>query len=228
MFCTRCGTQVDAQAPFCPNCGQALGVNPMGAPPPPSWTPAPGIQVASGHWIGAGWELVKADLGNYILIALMYFVLSSVPLIQGALIAGFSIYTVKRMSGRRAEFGDFFKGFNFFIPTLVASLIMGVFVFAGTLLCIIPGIVVAAMYHFTYMFIIDKKMDFWPAMQASHAIVKTDYFGFTMFILLCALVNILGCLCLIVGLLVTVPLTMAATVVAYRELVGFDPRTADL
>ena len=60
------------------------------------------------------------------------------------------------------------------------------FTFAGTLLCIIPGLVVAAMYKFTYLFIVDKRMDFWPAMQASHAVVKNDYFGFTMFLLLMA------------------------------------------
>lgn len=229
MFCTRCGTQVDANAPFCPNCGQSLQTAPVGgAPPPPAWTPPVTVQVAAGRWIGQGWDLVKADMGNYILITLVFFLLSGIPLIRGALVAGFSIHTIKKLSGRHADFSDFFKGFNFFIPTLVASLVIGVFVFLGTLACLIPGLVVAAMYEFTYLFIVDKKMDFWQAMQASHAIVKTDYFGFTMFLILAFLVNVLGFLCLIVGLFVTVPLTMAATVIAYKEIVGFDPRTADL
>jgi uncharacterized membrane protein len=83
------------------------------------------------------------------------------------------------------------------------------------------------MYKFTYLFILDKKMDFWPAMQASHEVVKRDYFGFTMFLILAFLVNVLGFLCLIVGLLVTVPVTFAAITVAYKELVGFDQRTVD-
>ena len=61
------------------------------------------------------------------------------------------------------------------------------------------------MYKFTYLFIVDKRMDFWPAMQASHAVVKNDYFGFTMFLLLMVLVNLLGVLCCIVGVLVTIP-----------------------
>ena len=87
------------------------------------------------------------------------------------------------------------------------------FTFAGTLLCIIPGLVVAAMYKFTYLFIMDKRMDFWPAMQASHAIVKQDYFGFTMFLLALALINILGALCCIVGVFVSIPVTIAAITV---------------
>ena len=110
---------------------------------------------------------------------------------------------------------------------MVASLLIGIFTFAGTLLCIIPGLVVAAMYEFTYLFIVDKRMDFWPAMQASHAVVKSDYFGFTMFLILAFLVNVLGALCCIVGLLVTIPLTFAAITVAYKEIVGFEPGTAN-
>jgi uncharacterized membrane protein len=64
-------------------------------------------------------------------------------------------------------------------------------------------------------------------MEASHAIVKQDYFGFTMFLILLFLVNVLGALCCIVGLLVTFPLSIVAITVAYKEIVGFEPRTID-
>jgi len=227
MFCHRCGTQVAEGVAFCPSCGQSLAGSPISPAPPPPWTPPTNVQVAAGRWIGEGWNLVKQDMGTYILISLIFFLLNSVPFIQGALIAGFHIYTMKKIMGRRAEFGDMFKGFNFFIPTLVASLLIGLFTFLGTLACIIPGLVIAAMYKFTYLFIVDKRMDFWPAMQASHAVVKNDYFGFTMFLILAFLVNVLGLLCCVVGLLVTIPVTFAAITVAYKEIVGFDPRTVD-
>ena len=198
-----------------------------GVPAPAPWVPPIGLKAMPGKWIGEGWDMVKADMGTYVLISLIFFLLNGVPFIQGALIAGFHIYTMKKIMGRPDEFGDLFKGFNYFIPTLVAALLIGLFTFLGTLLCIIPGLVVAAMYKFTYLFIVDKRMDFWPAMEASHAIVKQDYFGFTMFLLLAVLVNMLGALCCIVGLLVSIPVTIAAITVAYKELVGFDPRTAD-
>jgi uncharacterized membrane protein len=83
------------------------------------------------------------------------------------------------------------------------------------------------MYKFTYLFIVDKRMDFWQAMQASHAVVRRDYVGFVLFLILAFLVNVLGFCCLIVGLLVTVPMTFAAITVAYKEIVGFDPQTLD-
>src|SRR5437016_6444769 len=226
MYCHGCGTQVNPDVQFCPNCG--LSISPGVSAPAVAWVAPVGIIAAPGRWIGQGWELVKADLGNYVLIALVFSLLSSVPLIQGALIAGFHIFTMKKLMGRPAEFGDLFKGFNYFVPTLVASLLIGLFVIGGTLLCIIPGLVIAAMYKFTYLFIVDKRMDFWPAMQASHAVVKNDYFGFTLFLLAMAGVNLLGLLCCIVGLLVTMPVTFAAITVAYKEIVGFEPTTVEI
>src|SRR5712691_7993982 len=151
MFCHTCGTQINSDVQFCPNCGQAL--SPMATTPAVVWVAPVGITAAPGRWIGEGWELVKADFTNYILIALVFSLLNSVPLIQGALIAGFHIFTMKKLMGRQAEFADLFKGFNYFVPTLVASLVIGLLVFGGTLLCIIPGLVLAAIYKFTFLFI---------------------------------------------------------------------------
>jgi uncharacterized membrane protein len=229
MFCHRCGTHVNTDVQFCPNCGQSLtGPAPAAAP---AYVARGGIIARPGHWVGAGWDLVKADMGNYVVLALVFLALNAmVPMtmiLQGPLVAGFHIYVIKRLLGRQTDFGDLFKGFNFFVPALVASLVISLFTFAGTLLCIIPGLVVAAMYKFTYLFIVDKRLDFWPAMQASHDVVRNDYFGFTMFLILLFLVNLLGAVCCIVGILVSIPVTFAAITVAYQEIVGFDPQTPE-
>jgi uncharacterized membrane protein len=228
MFCHKCGTQVAPDVQFCPTCGTSLAAasSLAGAPGTP-WTPPAVIQVRAGRWISEGWALVQADLGTYALLAIVFvFLGSAVPVIlHGPLIAGFHIFTIKKLMSRRTEFADLFIGFNFFVPTLVASLVIGLFVSIGTVLCIIPGLVLAAMYMFTYLFIVDKRMDFWPAMQASHAVVKSDYVGFTLLLLLLLLVDVLGLLCCVVGIFVAMPVTIAAITVAYAEIVGFDPHT---
>jgi len=230
MFCNKCGTELTPGTQFCTACGtpMAAGESVVPAPTQP-WTPPARVQVQSSRWIGQGWDIVKGDMGNYILLALIFLILTSaVPVVlHGPLIAGMHIFTMKKLLGKRAEVGDLFAGFNFFLPTFVASLLIAVFASIGFLLCIIPGLVVTAMYTFTYLFIVDKRMDFWPAMQASHQIVKQDYFGFTMFVVLMVLVNLLGALCCVVGLFVSVPVTWAAITVAYKEIVGLDPATAE-
>jgi uncharacterized membrane protein len=228
MFCHRCGNPVRAEIRYCPNCGQPLPEPAqVAAMPVPVWPPATGIEAMPGRWFGEGWRLVQADLGNYLLISLLFFLLNGVPFIQGALIAGFHIYTIKKLAGRNPDIADIFKGFKFFGATLIASFLITLFTFLGTLALIIPGLVIAAMYKFTYLFIVDKRMDFWPAMKASHNVVRNDYFGFTMFLIAAFLINVLGFLCLVVGLMVTVPLTFAAITAAYRDLVGFDRATIE-
>jgi uncharacterized membrane protein len=46
-----------------------------------------------------------------------------------------------------------------------------------------------------------------------------------MFLIALGLLNILGFICCLVGLLVTMPVTIAAITIAYQEVVGFDQRT---
>ncbi len=192
-----------------------------------TWTPPVGIQSYTGHWIGEGWRLVTSNLGVFFLMALVYcFLTSAVPVIlQGPLSVGFHLFCIRKLFGRRAEFADLFKGFDFFVPSLVASLLISILVSVGLVFLIIPGLVLAAMYQFAYLFIFDKRMDFWPAMQASHAVVKNDYVGFTLFVLALIGINVLGFLCLVVGIFVTIPLSFAAITVAYRDVVGFEQQT---
>ena len=129
MFCHSCGSQVAPDVAFCPTCGQSL-TSPSAAAPPTFVAPV-GVKATPGRWISAAWRLVQADLGNTILVSLVFVLLNGVPLIQGALIAGFHYFVLKKLLGRRAEFADLFKGFNFFVPTLIASLVIGLFVFGG-------------------------------------------------------------------------------------------------
>jgi hypothetical protein len=191
------------------------------------WVPPVGVRATPGRWIGEGWQIVKSDMLNFALMALLTGILGATIVTQGPMMVGLHIACLKKMEGRRTELGDLFKGFNYFLPSLIASILIGLFTSVGLVACIVGALVVAAALKFTYLFILDKRMDFWPAMQASHAVAKNDYFGFTMFLLLIGLVNMLGALCCIVGVFVTMPVGIAAITVAYKEIVGFDPRTIE-
>lgn len=237
MFCQSCGAEVPDQIHFCPACGASQpnaiggGVPPAPIPTVPVAYVAPAVvQVRTGHWISAGWAIVKSNLGTFMLMSLLYFLLAScVPLIlQGPLLAGLHIACIRKLTQGRCEVGDLFKGFNYFVPAMVAGILSGLLAGVGAVFCIIPGLVIAAMFMFSLLFVVDKRMDFWPAMQASHEIVKKNYVGFTIFMVAAALLNIIGILCLIVGVLATIPILYAAITVAYEEIVGFEPATTKL
>jgi len=230
MFCNQCGAQVADGTKYCPSCGQPvdLGAGTPVAPAPP-WVPPSNVEVRIGYWIGEGWKIVKADMFTFVIISLLYLVVSGiVPIIlQGAMTAGMHIACMVVILRGKAEIGDVFKGFNYFVPTLVACILVSLFTFIGFLLCIIPGFVVIAMYFFVYMFIVDRRMDFWPAMEASHSIVKQNYLGFTLLLLAFMGLHIVGLLACIVGILVTIPIQYAALTVAYRDIVGFHRTSID-
>jgi uncharacterized membrane protein len=237
MFCTSCGAQLPDGTKFCTVCGADLAEAPQGGgssmpPPPPNWSSTPGptasftpptsVSVNTMGWISAGWDLVKADMVAWIVGALLMLVLSGVVpvILQGAMIIGLHIMAIKKIQGRTPEFADVFKGFNYFVPGLVAALLISVGVMFGMILCIVPGLVIAAATMFAYLFIVDRNMDFWPAIQASHEVVKNDYVGFTIFFLALGVLQIIGAILCFVGLLVTLPIMYCAITVAYKETVG--------
>jgi hypothetical protein len=238
-FCTKCGAELDPAARFCRVCGEPQGAIPppppsaSAAPPPPPivqvvpFQPRAAISAHTGRWISEGWNLVSADLTTWILMTLIYIIVivAGAGVLHGPLAVGFYLAALKRMSGRTPQVGDLFNGFSVFLPTLIASLLISALAFVGLLLCIIPGLIVPALFVFAYLFVMDKRMDFWPAMQASHEVVKKDYFGFIMFVLALGAINFCGALLCGVGLLATIPLTYGATLAAYRDSVGFEPDT---
>ena len=230
MFCQNCGSQIESSAEFCSQCGSSQRIQARTraatevTTPPTPYVPIAGGKAATAKWIGQGWELVQSDLGNFVLMAFVMMVVNgALPLLlQGALFAGFQGACKKKLRGQTVDIGDLFQGFQFFVPTLKAHLVTTILVFFGMLCFIIPGLVLAAMYNFTYLFILDRKLPYREAMRASAAVVKQDYLGYTLFLIVLGLLNVAGVLCLFVGVLVTIPITMAAITVAYRDAVGFD------
>lgn len=235
MFCPKCGTQIAADAPYCPGCGM---------PQTPGATQSPGIGAASmaiampairsekanaTKWIGQGWDVVKSDLPTFAIHALLMAVVSgAVPFIlQGPMILGLQYSIMRRMFVGRTEVGDVFKGFNYFVPAMVAGILYSVFSSIGFALCLIPGLFVVAALQFPFLLILDKGMDFWPAMEASMEAAKRDWGGYIVFVLLQMLVIIAGVLACFVGLLVALPVVHAATVAAYQDVFGFEQRTVD-
>ncbi len=227
MFCQSCGSPLEPDAKFCAACGasQRLEIGPGSRVQAPAAQPIlTGGQSDTVRWIGEGWDVIKDDLGTFVLMTIVMLVVNgAVPiLVQGATTAGFQAACKKRLRGVRPQLADLFSGFEFFGSTLAAHVVISILIFIGGILFIIPGLLAAAAFNFTFLFIIDKRMDFETAMRASHAVVKQDYFGYCMFVVALFLLNVLGFICLIVGLLVTIPMTFAAVAVAYRDTVGFE------
>jgi len=181
-------------------------------------------------WFAEGWRIFKSGWQVYMLTALIFMAVNIlaqvVPfagiIVSGPMICGIFLVISDHVEGRGYRLGRLFDGFAFFVPALSSSLLIFIFTVMGLMLLIIPGLVIGSWYIFTYLLIIDRGMDFWPAMEASRKLAFDDIVGFALFFLVVGIVNFLGFLFFIVGTLVTVPLTFIATFVAYRNLVGLN------
>jgi len=105
-----------------------------------------------------------------------------------------------------------------FLSFLAVRLLVGVIVVIGFVLLIVPGAIAGLMFMFASYIVVDKGLGPIEAMKESKRITDGHKWSLLGFVLLLVLLNILGLVCLVVGLLVTVPVTSLAVVHAYRTL----------
>lgn len=113
---------------------------------------------------------------------------------------------------------------------LAATVLVGLVIVLGLLLLIVPGIIFGLMFMFTSFIVIDRALGPIDAMKESKRITSGYRWRLLGFVLLLALINLAGVIALVVGLLVTVPVTSIAFANAYRVLsdrAGVQPVPAD-
>ena len=101
---------------------------------------------------------------------------------------------------------------------LAATVLVGLVIVFGLLLLIVPGIIFGLMFMFTSFIVIDRALGPIDAMKESKRITSGYRWRLLGFVLLLALINLAGVIALVVGLLVTVPVTSIAFANAYRVL----------
>ena len=70
-----------------------------------------------------------------------------------------------------------------------------------------------------------SSMDFWEALKTSWHGVRANLLRYFFLLIMLAFLNLIGVLCLVIGLFVTIPLTLLATMAAYDHI--FRPGTPD-
>lgn len=229
--CPNCGHQLLKAETHCPACGQPTSFPPrlshLSRSRPPQALPL-------GDYLKVGWDLFKlypyGFIGFCLLNIFIHTVLHAMPrlnwlasaAITSPLLMGNFIVAAKLLQGHPPQFRDFFSGFSWFWPLLLVSLVGSVLISIGMILLIIPGIYLTVSYLFASCLVVDRGLDFWPAMEMSRRTVTPLWFGFFAFMLLMIAINLAGALLLGLGLLATIPLSFCALTVAYVDLFGFE------
>jgi uncharacterized membrane protein len=143
------------------------------------------------------------------------------PLVMGPIHAGLLYMFLLRIRGREVQIGDLFIGFNVApVPLMIATVLVGALTAVGFILCILPGVYLVVGYMFVLPLILDKKLDFWPAMEVSRQVVHKQWWSLFLFALVMVLILCAGALLCGIGLIIAVPLVMAALMYVYEDLFG--------
>jgi hypothetical protein len=183
--------------------------------------PFVGFTILVGLVLGILSFLLPAPLGGN--TADQYQFGGIVPNLLGALLVpGFYLVAFQIARNRPTAFGDFFKGFNRALPILLLSIVSTIIIIIGFALILVPGIYLSVAFMLSLPLLLDKNLDFWPAMAMSRKIVTKKWFSFFGFAIVLTLINIAGGLLLGLGLLFTVPWTMCSIAAAYEDIVGLN------
>jgi len=188
-----------------------------------------------GDCLSRGWDALKPYYGTAIgataLLLLINFALGliHVPgmiasiILTGVLYGGYYGIFLKIVRGQVPSLTDLFAGFSLlFVPLMLAGVVMGMLTVLGLICLLLPGFYLIVAWSFTYFLIIDKKMDFWSAMNLSRRMVHKHWFALFGLGFVCLIVTLVGILLLGVGVLLTIPVATAAYTVAYEDI--FNPK----
>jgi uncharacterized membrane protein len=104
----------------------------------------------------------------------------------------------------------------------VAALVIAGLTFAGSILCVLPGIAILFLTSFALFFVVDRGEDAVTAIRSSVRLVGSDSGALVVFFLAATALYVVGaCLCGL-GLLFAVPVVVTAQAYTFRALTG-DP-----
>ena len=186
---------------------------------------ARGYQVQIGKWLSEGWQIVKPiywGMVGFLFVAFMinYFTSS---VISGPLMAGLLLVPMRTLKGRPQEFGRYFDGFKAFLPLFLVSIVGGLIVLAGLIFLILPGIYLGIAFSWATLLVVDRGMDFWPAMVGSLKVVNRNFWGTLGFVLVQGLLMTLGLIPCCLGLIFMTPWLYGMQIAAYRDIFGLNP-----
>lgn len=88
----------------------------------------------------------------------------------------------------------------------------------------IISIVISVLFLFAPLLVVFSKFDAIKALDISRKIVAKKFINWVGFLFLIGIFNAAGAICLLIGLLVTIPSSICAMYVAYNEVIGLDLR----
>ena len=128
--------------------------------------------------------------------------------------------------GEQPAFNDFFKPFSELGNIAGVAIVVFGLTLLGILCLVIPGIYLGIAWNFAVPIIyFFKGIGLWDSMEASRRVITKKWWWFLLLVLSVTLINIVGALCLLVGLFITIPATHLIMYSAFDDIMKPDEQT---
>ncbi|GEM_PF-2666525 len=235
VVCPVCGKSWPPDTTFCVNCGTNLvtGKKIKGVIVEES---EGGLLVT--QCLRDGLRALKENPFSIAGMAFLYFliqgIVSHIPrfstffylLITPALLLGFYSYCLKRIRGENPGVGVLFQGFQQLFPAIVVFILINLSVFLGSLFFIIPGVFLSLAFSFSFFRLFDEPKGPIQALKESFLFTQGYRWRVMAIFVLGSLLNLLGFLCLGVGIFFTFPVSFLSVASLY-ERIKLDKVTPD-
>jgi len=206
--------------------------------------------------LGYGWHVMKANFWFFVGLVLLFFIITNLPsiiiiilkdmdlpkasyitarvllsilgwIINITLSIGIIKVALSFCDGWKPGIRTLFDAIGCFWRYVAAGILYGLINLAGFLLLIVPGIIWSIKFGLCFYFVIDKGLGPINALKASSRTTMGAKGQLFCFGIVCALINLLGILCLIVGVFATYPTVLIAHALVYRQLLAQTPELAE-
>lgn len=186
-----------------------------------------------------GWTAFKAQPWMFIGAAALFVVISIIfgnltdgdggmatfiigivgTLVQWWLFLGFTRMTLTAYAGAPVGFGLLFgESWKTLLQYAIVAILTGILVIIGLVLLVVPGFIVYMMLSLAPFILLERGTSAIESLKESRRITRGHRMNIFLFVLMLVVLNILGALAFMVGLLVTIPISLLAFVHVYKHI----------
>lgn len=181
--------------------------------------------------VQSSWTVISSQLGLIAGLSLVFLMgwggVCTIPFLgwplSNLLMVGYIACLQRARKGQAFDFDDFLWGFqnmNRFLNVLLLNILTTVMVVVGTLCFVIPGIYLFVSLFLATVFLVRDDVDAIEAIRRSYYATKQNWWFMCGLVLLIGVLNVVGALSLLVGVLITAPLSMLVLIFASEALSG--------
>lgn len=170
--------------------------------------------------VSAGFSGFKQDPVTHIIATVLVLFISGVGfgLLAGPMMVGYMRMIKRQDEGGKAEISDIFKGFDDFVPALLAVLLGSIIVGIGYMLCVLPGLLVMALIPTAAYLVAVGEKDGIVALQRAWVSVKANLLGAFLCMLVLGIIGNLGVILCFIGVILTLPIAFIGSYQMAKQL----------